>query len=184
MKLTDFDKELLMKVANVIECDWFEFALDDYGEDCVFDNEDNKKYKLAKGIQEMLAYNNDVVWILFYLKGNVLKKDGDKIKVFNTIDNVFLKNSRAGDKFFEKYNSLEQINALFTNDEVKQMNLIRKEIDKDLYCETADLLPMTIKLVQYIEQQEKKPYLATKANEQLKLPSWRICVIKQFEAEV
>ncbi|MBQ3493854.1 MAG: hypothetical protein IJA69_00390 [Clostridia bacterium] len=114
MKLTQQEKQLLEKYAKIVECPWFEFAIDDYGNDCVFDKEENKKIELCEGIKLLEWYNGDIEDVFLFEHCKIIQEQGN-IYVFNSLTETKSKANKSVREFYQKYG--DNANELFSNEE-------------------------------------------------------------------
>lgn len=127
MILTNEEKQAIQKYAEVIGCDWFEFAIDDYGDFCVFDKEENKKMKLSEGIRELANFNNDAESVfLIYNSFEIVANEG-KLYVYDKLEEKKLKPSCALRQVFSRFDSVEKINNALT---IEQKDLCLKVISR------------------------------------------------------
>lgn len=117
MKMTEKQKQALSKYAKLIECDWFEFAVDENGNDCVLDKECNKMIELRQGIEELKHYDFDLMYLLLPKKDVVEIVEIDSALYFHypLIDKMSKVSSSVG-RFLKKY-PLHIAETLLTHEE-------------------------------------------------------------------
>ncbi len=169
--LTELEKIAINKMAKAIDCDWFELSVDDYGDDCVYDKDENKKIKLEKGLVEMESYNLDVVFFIDRAMSEfwTFKEINFKIRLSSECDNEIPKTKAMQKDFLSKFKTINEIKSIITKEEYEAY---RKVIDEARKCKcfSYDRLWKLAKGMQlFIEENEKCTLLDGKVKNRLQL---------------
>ena len=183
MSLTQQEKDIIQKIAEISACHWFEFATDDYGEDCVLHKIKNKKFKLADGIFEMFMYNPDVCYLLstedLYVK--FVQDENGQISMINTNKNIEIISSMSFENLIERYPDVEQLNNLLPVEERKIAYLVLNKVRfrrKFNFERATELLYNAISIIE--GKESGNSILDSDTNKRLNIYSTEYRLLKQF----
>ena len=129
--LTEKQKQALTNLAKVTDCQWFELAVDDYGEDCVFNNQQGKKYKLYQGFRELMLYNYDVAYFAIEKERMFVFEKGENqtIKQYDAFNKKYIIPNKSFEDLINRYPDVDKLNNLLTPEE--------REICRKIYDEES-----------------------------------------------
>ena len=131
--LTEKQKQAILNLAKVTDCQWFELSVDDYGEDCVLNTQQNKKYKLHQGFRELMLYNYDVAYFAIEKERMFIfeKDENQTIKQYDAFNKKYIIPNKSFEDLINRYPDVDKLNNLLTPEE--------REICKKLYDEESFL---------------------------------------------
>ena len=182
MKLSENDKKLIEKLAKIMNCKWFEFAVDDYGETCVINNITNKKYKLLDGLYKLEGYNSDVMSLIStHCKTEFIQDEAGNIKLYNLMSEEEKDLNIALEELASRYPTIEQLNNLFSTEEKERCEQIFSEVIKQQTLTREKLESALSKAINIIEKDRHSTLFTGNYNKELGITKYAYTLLKDVE---
>lgn len=117
MELSNQEKEILIKFAKIVGCEWFELSTDNNGKTCVFDIEEKIHIPLHEGIGNLSWYMAEIEDIYLNDKSFTIVEEDSKIYILDKLNNKKLKSGLVIRLFASKFKSIEEMEQAMTSEE-------------------------------------------------------------------
>ena len=178
MTINEKEREVIKKYCEIIDCNWFEFTLDDYGNYCVYDHEEKKKLPLHDGLRLLSWHNSELEDFFLNHESFQFKLQDEEICLINILSEQKVKHSQAIRLFLQKYNDIETINSLLSNAEKDLCRTVFRRARCHHRLTRERLFELMQKTISVVEKTQNINFLESEINEFIELSKYEYRFLK------